>query len=88
MFIRKDSTCIRGDLLGVLEMHHGASGFPPWSIGLSSVERWPLLHKAFPSPLCIGKFPCGDDNLLVVRLRIIILVFYEFGRKVTTVSSQ
>ena len=37
--------------LGVPKMHSGASDFPLWSIGLSSVERWPMLHRAFPAPI-------------------------------------
>ena len=72
MIIRKDTTGIRDCPLGVPKMHSGASGFPLWSIGLSSMERWPMLHRAFTDHLCVVKSPSGDGGLLVVRLRIII----------------
>ena len=72
MIIRKDTTGIRDSLLGVPKMHSGASGFPLWSIGLSSMERWSMLHRAITDHLCVVKSPSGDGGLLVVRLRIII----------------
>ena len=78
MIIRKDTTGIRDCPLGVPKMHSGASGFPLWSIGLSSMERRPMLHRAFTDHLCVVKSPSGDGSLLVVRLRIIISRNFNF----------
>ena len=46
MIIRKDTTGIRDSPLGVPKMHSGASGFPLWSIGLSSMEHRAFLYGA------------------------------------------
>ena len=46
-------------------MHSGASAFPLWSVGLSSMERRPMLHYAFYAPpLCIVKSPREDGSLM------------------------
>jgi len=46
MIIRKDTTGIRDSPLGVPKMHSGASGFPLWSVGLSSMEHRAFLYGA------------------------------------------
>ena len=51
VYIRKDTTCVRDAPLGVAETHSGASAFPLWSIGLSSMERWTMLHYALDDAL-------------------------------------
>ena len=46
VIIHKDTTSVRDGTFGVPETHSGASAFPLWSIGLSSMERWTMLHYA------------------------------------------
>ena len=67
MIIRKDTTSIMDCPFGGCKMHSGASAFPLWSIGLSSMEHRPTLHYAFYAPRYVGKFLCKEGRLMVAR---------------------